>query len=66
MESYQSDICRRTMTLSPLHLIVDWPVFTIAVAAAAVDAVVIVIIIIFSCLKCFSVLFLKNSWKQCF
>jgi len=30
VESYQSDICRfRTVTLSPLHLIVNWPVFTI-------------------------------------
>jgi len=28
MESCQIDICRfRTMTLSPLHLVVNWPVF---------------------------------------
>jgi len=28
MESYQSDICCfRAMTLSPLHLVVNWPVF---------------------------------------
>jgi len=28
MESYQSDICRfRAMTLSPLLLVVNWPVF---------------------------------------
>ena len=30
MESYQSDICRFTaMTMSPLHLVVNWPVSTI-------------------------------------
>jgi len=30
VESYQSDFCRfRVMTLSPLHLVVNWPVFTI-------------------------------------
>ena len=45
MESYQSDICRRTITLSPLHLI-NWPVFTIAVAAAADDIVVVIVIIV--------------------
>jgi len=28
MESYQSDICCfRAMSLSPLHLVVNWPVF---------------------------------------
>jgi len=30
MESYQSDICHfRAMTMSPLHLVVNWPVFAI-------------------------------------
>ena len=29
MESYQSDICDfRAMTLSSLHLVANWPVFT--------------------------------------
>jgi len=30
MESYQSDLCHFTaMTLSSLHLVANWPVFTI-------------------------------------
>jgi len=30
MESYQSDFCRfRAMTQSPLHFVVNWPIFTI-------------------------------------
>jgi len=34
MELYQSDICRfRAMTLSPLHLVVNWPVVTARRAA---------------------------------
>jgi len=30
VEFYQSDFCRfRAMTLTPLHLVINWPVFTI-------------------------------------
>ena len=38
MESYESDICCfRAMTLSPLHLVVNWPDFNIYISVIYLD-----------------------------